>query len=210
MRAGRTGWRHPARALPPLPAATAAPRLRARRPAGVPGCSPRWGPRAVDQWVESRLEFADWLVRELGALRERCGGDALGTVAEVTSGAGDSHRGGRSVAVVRSAGNHPARAVELTDNDLSDSTEVHHFSVRHSGDLEAGALPEPHLLPGIAPSAMGHAPSPPGGAAAAPRTGTAGGKTAGVWSRYPPGPHPVHVAALCDGGQCRVSSQAEP
>ncbi|GKQ36401.1 type 2 lanthipeptide synthetase LanM family protein [Streptomyces sp. A012304] len=61
--------------------------------------------RAIDQWVDSRLEFTDRLVSDLGALEERCGGtDTLGTVAEVTFGAGDSHRGGRSVAVVRFVG----------------------------------------------------------------------------------------------------------
>ncbi|MEV0460111.1 type 2 lanthipeptide synthetase LanM family protein [Catellatospora methionotrophica] len=60
--------------------------------------------RAVDDWVASRLEFAQRLVADYAELAERCGGpDALGDVAEVGFGAGDSHRGGRSVAAVRFA-----------------------------------------------------------------------------------------------------------
>ncbi|MEV4417475.1 type 2 lanthipeptide synthetase LanM family protein [Catellatospora sp. NPDC049609] len=60
--------------------------------------------RAVDNWEASRLEFAQRLVADYAELARRCGGpDALGDLAEVGFGAGDSHRGGRSVAVVRFA-----------------------------------------------------------------------------------------------------------
>jgi type 2 lantibiotic biosynthesis protein LanM len=58
--------------------------------------------RTVDNWAESRLEFVERLVADFDQLAVHCGGpDALGDLAGVTFGAGDSHRGGRSVAVVR-------------------------------------------------------------------------------------------------------------
>ncbi|MGC5287582.1 type 2 lanthipeptide synthetase LanM family protein [Micromonospora sp. DT231] len=60
--------------------------------------------RVVDNWEASRLEFAERLVADYADLADRCGGpDALGDLAEVSFGAGDNHRGGRSVAVVRFA-----------------------------------------------------------------------------------------------------------
>jgi type 2 lantibiotic biosynthesis protein LanM len=61
--------------------------------------------RTVDNWEASRLEFARRLVADHADLADRCGGPrALGDLAEVSFGAGDSHRGGRSVAVVRFTG----------------------------------------------------------------------------------------------------------
>ncbi|WBB76084.1 type 2 lanthipeptide synthetase LanM family protein [Micromonospora sp. WMMD1128] len=58
--------------------------------------------RVVDNWEAARLEFARRLVADHATLADRCGvPDALGDLAGVSFGAGDSHRGGRSVAVVR-------------------------------------------------------------------------------------------------------------
>ncbi|WP_330437950.1 type 2 lanthipeptide synthetase LanM family protein [Micromonospora sp. NBC_00821] len=60
--------------------------------------------RVVDNWEASRLEFAERVVADHAELSDRCGGpDSLGDLAEVSFGAGDNHRGGRSVAVVRFA-----------------------------------------------------------------------------------------------------------
>ncbi|MCW6005095.1 type 2 lantipeptide synthetase LanM family protein [Micromonospora sp. CPCC 205371] len=58
--------------------------------------------RLIDNWQASRLEFVDRLVADYDEIADRCGGRAaLGDLAEVRFGAGDSHRQGRSVAVVR-------------------------------------------------------------------------------------------------------------
>ena len=58
--------------------------------------------RVVDDWADARTEFAERLVADHAALAACHGGpDALGDLAQVSFGAGDSHRGGRSVAVVR-------------------------------------------------------------------------------------------------------------
>ncbi|MFI6239511.1 type 2 lanthipeptide synthetase LanM family protein [Micromonospora sp. NPDC050795] len=60
--------------------------------------------RVVDNWQASRLEFAERVVADHAELSDRCGGpDSLGDLAEVSFGAGDNHRGGRSVAAVRFA-----------------------------------------------------------------------------------------------------------
>ncbi|MEV0460108.1 type 2 lanthipeptide synthetase LanM family protein [Catellatospora methionotrophica] len=64
----------------------------------------------VDNWVEARVEFAQRLLADLADLTAQLGDPAgLGTVTEVSFGAGDSHRGGRSVGFVRFA--NGARAV---------------------------------------------------------------------------------------------------
>lgn len=60
----------------------------------------------IDNWVNARVEFAERLVADVDALAGRLGdatGAAIGTVAEVSIGAGDSHRGGRSVGFVHFA-----------------------------------------------------------------------------------------------------------
>ncbi|WBB76087.1 type 2 lanthipeptide synthetase LanM family protein [Micromonospora sp. WMMD1128] len=64
----------------------------------------------VDNWVDARVEFARRLVADQAALADRLGDPAgLGAVTGVSFGAGDSHRGGRSVGFVRFA--NGARAV---------------------------------------------------------------------------------------------------
>lgn len=61
--------------------------------------------RAVDNWVAARVEFASRLVSDIDEVVRTFAVDGeLGTVAEVRFGAGDSHRGGRSVGVVRFSG----------------------------------------------------------------------------------------------------------
>ncbi|MEV0126728.1 type 2 lanthipeptide synthetase LanM family protein [Streptomyces sp. NPDC050703] len=58
--------------------------------------------RVVDNWVRTRVEFAGHLLADLPGLLVHLGDPGtLGTVAEVSFNAGDSHRGGRSVAIVR-------------------------------------------------------------------------------------------------------------
>ena len=58
----------------------------------------------VDNWVDARVEFARRLVADAPALAHRLGDPAdLGVVTGVSFGAGDSHRGGRSVGFVRFA-----------------------------------------------------------------------------------------------------------
>ncbi|HEY1175093.1 MAG TPA: DUF4135 domain-containing protein, partial [Phytomonospora sp.] len=57
--------------------------------------------RAIDDWTVSRIEFARHLVADHAELAARLG--ELGDLAELSFGAGDSHRGGRSVAAVRFA-----------------------------------------------------------------------------------------------------------
>ncbi|MET9466748.1 type 2 lanthipeptide synthetase LanM family protein [Streptomyces sp. NPDC006544] len=56
----------------------------------------------VRQWIEVRAEFAERLSADFAELRARFGvpGEGLGDVADITFGAGDAHRGGRTVAVV--------------------------------------------------------------------------------------------------------------
>lgn len=54
-------------------------------------------------WVDSRAEFAERLVADLAELDTWCDG-GLGEVTEVRFGAGDTHRRGRSAAVVSFAG----------------------------------------------------------------------------------------------------------
>ncbi|MGC4759094.1 type 2 lanthipeptide synthetase LanM family protein [Micromonospora trifolii] len=64
----------------------------------------------IDNWVDARVEFAKRLTADATALTARLGDLAeLGSVTEVSFGAGDSHRGGRSVGFVRFA--NGARAV---------------------------------------------------------------------------------------------------
>lgn len=55
----------------------------------------------VRQWVEVRAEFAEHLTGDFPELRERFGlpGEGLRDVADIAFGAGDAHRGGRTVAV---------------------------------------------------------------------------------------------------------------
>lgn len=56
----------------------------------------------IDNWANARIEFAQRLVQDIASLTDRLGDPAdLGVVAEVSFGAGDSHRGGRSVGFVR-------------------------------------------------------------------------------------------------------------
>ncbi|HEY1178512.1 MAG TPA: DUF4135 domain-containing protein, partial [Phytomonospora sp.] len=60
----------------------------------------------IDNWVNARVEFAERLVADAGALAARlsdAAGTDPGTVTEVSIGAGDSHRGGRSVGFVHFA-----------------------------------------------------------------------------------------------------------
>lgn len=56
--------------------------------------------RAIDDWTASRIEFARHLVADYAELSAH---GELGDLAELSFGAGDSHRGGRSVAAVRFA-----------------------------------------------------------------------------------------------------------
>ncbi|MET7668331.1 DUF4135 domain-containing protein [Micromonospora luteifusca] len=58
------------------------------------------------RWIETRLEFAERLLTDLPELRHRFGVSAggLGDLVDVGFGAEDSHRGGRSVAVVTFSG----------------------------------------------------------------------------------------------------------
>ncbi|WP_369216630.1 type 2 lanthipeptide synthetase LanM family protein [Streptomyces flavofungini] len=60
--------------------------------------------RVVDNWVCTRVEFARHLLTGLPELLARLGTpETLGAVREVVFNAGDSHRSGRSVAIVRFA-----------------------------------------------------------------------------------------------------------
>nr|WSX51413.1 type 2 lanthipeptide synthetase LanM family protein [Streptomyces sp. NBC_00974] len=56
----------------------------------------------VRQWIEVRAEFAERLSGDFAELRERFGvpGEGLRDVADIAFGAGDAHRGGRTVAVL--------------------------------------------------------------------------------------------------------------
>ncbi|MBR8741848.1 type 2 lanthipeptide synthetase LanM family protein [Nocardiopsis sp. MG754419] len=55
----------------------------------------------LDNWTRARVEIAERLIADLPRLRERLGApDDLGQVREISSGEGDSHGGGRSVARV--------------------------------------------------------------------------------------------------------------
>ncbi|MGI5214101.1 type 2 lanthipeptide synthetase LanM family protein [Plantactinospora sp. CA-290183] len=57
--------------------------------------------RRLDDWVEVRAEFVERLVADVAALVARLADPAgLGPVTELVFGAGDTHRGGRSVALV--------------------------------------------------------------------------------------------------------------
>jgi type 2 lantibiotic biosynthesis protein LanM len=60
--------------------------------------------RMVDNWVDSRIEFATRLTADVADLAARLDQPDLGVVTGVSLGAGDSHRGGRSVGFVRFAG----------------------------------------------------------------------------------------------------------
>jgi type 2 lantibiotic biosynthesis protein LanM len=58
--------------------------------------------RIVDNWVEARVEFATRLVADVAAVAARLAeAGPPGVVTDVSLGAGDSHRGGRSVGIVR-------------------------------------------------------------------------------------------------------------
>ncbi|MGW6685493.1 type 2 lanthipeptide synthetase LanM [Streptomyces sp. NPDC054961] len=56
----------------------------------------------VRRWIEVRAEFAERLSADFAELRERFGvpGEGLRDVADITFGAGDAHRGGRTVAIL--------------------------------------------------------------------------------------------------------------
>jgi type 2 lantibiotic biosynthesis protein LanM len=56
--------------------------------------------RAVDDWVDVGLELLEHLARDADALRRTfTNGASLGALKAIESGAGDAHRGGRSVAI---------------------------------------------------------------------------------------------------------------
>ncbi|MGH8625115.1 MAG: type 2 lanthipeptide synthetase LanM family protein, partial [Gammaproteobacteria bacterium] len=58
--------------------------------------------QAVDQWVATSLEFLEQLSRDSADLRATFhGGEGLGQLSELETGAGDAHRGGRSVRVLQ-------------------------------------------------------------------------------------------------------------
>ncbi|MBL1108602.1 type 2 lantipeptide synthetase LanM family protein [Streptomyces sp. 5-8] len=56
----------------------------------------------VRQWVDVRAEFAERLIADFPELRERfaISGEGLKDLADITFGAGDAHRGGRTVAIL--------------------------------------------------------------------------------------------------------------
>lgn len=64
--------------------------------------------QAVDRWVAASLEFLEHLGRDAAALRDTLlGGEDPGRLAAIASGAGDAHRGGRSVRLLRfTSGRH--------------------------------------------------------------------------------------------------------
>jgi type 2 lantibiotic biosynthesis protein LanM len=61
--------------------------------------------RMTDQWVRASAEILEHLCEDEAALRERfSGGEPLGVLTGVEGGVGDSHRGGRSVALLDFSG----------------------------------------------------------------------------------------------------------
>ncbi|MFC6882930.1 MULTISPECIES: type 2 lanthipeptide synthetase LanM family protein [Actinomadura] len=101
----------------------------------------------LDDWVAARLAFARELAADLPALAEAFGGeDGLGPLADVEFGAAETHRGGRSVALVRFANAtvvHKPRSLAI---DACFDRLLAWFNEASDGGRPAYALRRPRIL----------------------------------------------------------------